>query len=343
MRVLKRFAPLATLIGFATTVLSACAGDAPQDYLRELGGPKAVDEANIYWLVFWIATGVFFLVELLLLFVVVRYRRRKGEAGLAPAQTHGNRNIEIIWTILPTMLLAGLAIPTVSMIWDQTGRQDDPNALEIRVVGKQWWWEIHYPGAGDEVVTANEVHVPTGRVVNFSLESADVIHSFWAPKLSGKQDLIPGQVTELNFKADVPGTYMGQCTEYCGLSHANMRLLVVAQTPEDFAAWVQQQSQPGAEPAADSDAAKGKEVFLSSACVGCHTIKGTIAAGTVGPNLTHFASRQRFAGEMFENTPDNVAAWLRDPPGRKPGSRMPNLHLSEENISALVAYLESLQ
>lgn len=343
MRALKRNAPLAALIGLATLVLSACAENAPQDFQQELGGPKAVDQANIFWLVFWIAVVIFFLVEFTLLAVALKYRRRKGEGGLAPAQTHGNTRLEVIWTIIPCVLLAGLAIPTVAMIWDQTGREDDPNALEIRVVGKQWWWEIHYPGTGDQVMTANEVHIPTGRTINFSLESADVIHSFWAPKLAGKQDLVPGQVTELNFKASVPGTYMGQCTEYCGLSHANMRLLVVAQTPEEFEAWVQQQSQPGAEPAAGSDAARGKEIFLSSACVGCHTIKGTIAAGTVGPNLTHFASRQRFAGEMFDNTPENVAAWLRDPPGMKPGSRMPNLKLSEESVSALVAYLESLQ
>ncbi len=176
MRALKSYAPLAALIGFATIVLSACEGDAPQDYLRELGGPIALDQANIFWVVFWIAAVVFFGVELALLAVALKYRRRKGEAGLAPAQTHGNTKLEVTWTIIPCLLLAGIAIPTVAMIWDQSGRDADPNALEIRVVGKQWWWELHYPGTGDQIVTANEVHIPTGRTINFSIESADVIH-----------------------------------------------------------------------------------------------------------------------------------------------------------------------
>jgi cytochrome c oxidase subunit 2 len=336
-----RGAGLATFaLLFAALVASACASNAPQDTLRENLGEKAEDQASLFWLVFWIAVGIFFIVEGLLLVLVLKYRRRRSHAGTVPAQVHGNTRLEIAWTIAPALLLMVIAVPTVAMIWDQSGHEDVPDALNVRVVGKQWWWEIHYTDS--QVVTANELQIPTGKVVNFDLESSDVIHSYWAPKLAGKQDLIPGQTTELSFRADEPGVYLGQCTEYCGLSHANMRLVVIAKPQAEFDAWLQAQAQPAADPAAGSDAAAGKDLFLGSACIGCHTVKGTVAAGTVGPDLTHFADRIRFAGAMFDNTPENLAAWLRDPPGVKPGSKMPNLNLSEDDIRILVAYLESL-
>ncbi len=185
------------------------------------------------------------------------------------------------------------------------------------------------------------MHVPVGGTVTIDLESVDVIHSFWVPQLAGKTDVIPGKVNHTWFQAGQPGTFHGQCAEFCGIEHANMRFEVVAESPEAFQAWAAQQQ---AAPAAKSgDAAQGEQVFLNGTCIGCHTVNGTKAQGKVGPNLTHFATRKVFAGATMENTADNVSRWLADPQAVKPGTLMPNLHLPSDQIAALVAYLESLK
>ncbi|MGH9198367.1 MAG: cytochrome c oxidase subunit II, partial [Acidimicrobiia bacterium] len=213
------------------------------------------------------------------------------------------------------------------------------------VTAHQWWWEYEYPDEG--VVAANELHIPIGRPVYLELKSVDVIHSFWVPKLAGKQDVVPGRSNFMTLRATRPDTYFGQCAEFCGLSHANMRLLVVSESEENFEEWIAEQKQPAGKPT-NTLALQGEKLFQEGQCAGCHTIDGTNAQGKVGPNLTHLFARQRFAGAIFDLNRENLVRWLRDPPAMKPmlpdkGLGMPNLNLSEEEIEALVAYLETLE
>lgn len=322
-------------------LLAACARNAPQDTLKP-EGPIAQQIDNLFWLVFWIAVAIFVIVEGALVFMALVYRDR-GE-GAGPQQIHGNTRLEIAWTLIPAIILAFVAVPTVATVMNLS-KKPSGDILEVTVTAHQWWWEYNYPGLG--VVTANELHIPLGKPVYISLKSDDVIHSFWVPKLAGKQDVVPGRTNHMTIKAVEPGRYPGQCTEYCGLSHANMRLLVVSQTREDFDDWVAGQRLDATSPT-DPLAAKGEQVFLTGSwpngtCAGCHTVNGSTAQGKLGPNLTHLASRSVFAGAMLERTPLNLAKWLRNPPGVKPGSRMPKLGLSEQEIEALIAYLETLK
>ncbi|HXF57211.1 MAG TPA: cytochrome c oxidase subunit II [Actinomycetota bacterium] len=320
-------------------LLSACARNAPQDAL-EPAGPYARQIDTLFNWVFWTAAGVFFLVEGLLVYAAVRFRHRPGRP--TPVQVHGNPRLEIAWTIAPAALLAAIAVPTILLTFSLSRRPAD--ALDIEVVAHQFWWEVRYPN--EQVVTANEVHIPVGRPVFVRLTSVDVIHSFWIPRLAGKQDVRPGAVTHLTLQAEEPGTYLGQCAEYCGLSHANMRLRVVAQPPDQFRAWVDQQRAPVV--AQPSEAAMA--ALQRGGCAGCHTLNGvegfgapSVQTSTVGPDLTHVGSRQTLAGATLENTPEQLAAWLRDPQAMKPGNDMVIPKLTEQEVEALVAYLESLK
>lgn len=327
-----------TVVGLLV-LLSACAPNAPQDAL-EPAGPYARQIDSLFSWVFWTAAGVFFLVEGLLVYAALRFRHRPGRP--APVQVHGNPRLEIAWTVAPAALLAAIAVPTVLLIFGLSRRP--AGAYDIEVVAHQFWWEVRYPR--EQVVTANEVHIPVGQPVFVRLTSVDVIHSFWIPRLAGKQDVRPGAVTHLTLEAERPGVYLGQCAEYCGLSHANMRLRVVAQPPEQFRAWVEQQRAPAvAQPSEEVVAA-----FQRAGCAGCHTLNGvegfgapSVNTSTVGPDLTHFGSRQTFAGATRNNTPEELAAWLRDPQAVKPGNDMVIPRLTEREVSALVAYLDSLK
>jgi cytochrome c oxidase subunit 2 len=271
----------------------------------------------------------------------VRFRARPGREA---AQFHGNTKVEIALTAIPALILAGLAIPTVSTIFSLA--EEPANALQIRVVARQFWWEYEYTDL--DVKTANELHIPTGQPVFLTLEGADVNHSFWVPKLTGTQDVLPGRVNHMQFTASRPGTYLGQCKEYCGLSHANMRLRVIAHTPTEFQQWVSEQQEPASSPTEEL-AAEGERIFLEEdlpeggRCTDCHAIAGTDAQGTTGPDLTHFAARETFAGAIFRRTDENLANWLRDPEAVKIGALMPDYGLSENQIRALVAYLQSLE
>lgn len=325
---------------FAVLVLTACSRDSPQNFLHPVG-PIAKEQDGLWRLTFGIAAAVFVIVEGLLVFSIFRFRARSHRAE--PKQTHGNTKAEIAWTIAPVLLLTFIAFPTVSAIFKLAKVPTD--ALQVRVVAHQWWWEYHYEESG--VVTANELHIPVGRPVYLTLESADVIHSYWVPKLAGKQDVIPGRVNYLTIRSDEPGIFEGQCAEYCGFSHANMLLKVFAVPESDFETWLESQKAAATSPTSPL-ALEGQRLFLEGSfangqqCAGCHAINGTTAAGTFGPNLTHLASRASFAGSMFEMTDANLAAWLRDPTGRKPGAQMPNLKLTDSQIQALVAYLNTL-
>ncbi|HEX2052220.1 MAG TPA: cytochrome c oxidase subunit II [Actinomycetota bacterium] len=332
---LRRVVALASML-----VLSACiSADGPANYLYP-EGPRAIQSDRLWDITFAIAAVIFFVVEGALIFIILRYRANKANAQ--PKQLHGHTRLELLWTAIPALILTGIAFMTVPVIFDQA--REPEGALKVQVIGHQWWWEYKYDNG---VVTANELHVPINRPVLLELRSADVIHSYWIPKLAGKQDLVPGRINHLTIEATEPGEYYGQCAEYCGLSHANMRARVFAHEPADYERWVAEQRAPAA--ADNAAVAEGRELFLNGRfaggqqCVSCHAVGGTAAAGVIGPNLTHFASRTGFAGEMFEMNEENLKAWLRDPPARKPGSKMPDLNLTEEQINDLSAYLLSLE
>ncbi len=335
---------LAMVAGALLLLLSACARvQMPQDTFNA-AGPEARKINALFWPVFWIAVGVFVLVEGLLVFALARFRRRPGAP--VPKQVHGNTRLEITWTIIPFVLLLSVAVPTVGAIFSLARKP--PGALNITVTGHQWWWQVEYPSLN--VTTANEIHIPVGQPVYVTVTSVDVIHSFWVPRLAGKQDLEPGHTNHLTIEASEVGTYLGQCAEYCGFSHANMRLRVMAETPADFEAWAANQAGPAVTPAEGTAAAAGMDLFQNGRfanglqCTGCHTISGIQgAAGILGPNLTHFADRTTFGGSTFANTSQNLDGWLHDPPGLKPGADMPDLGLTQQQIDDLIAYLESLK
>jgi cytochrome c oxidase subunit 2 len=323
------------VVALVVLLLTGCAEDAPLDAL-EPDGPFARKADRLWDLTFALAVFVFIVVEGLIVYAVFRFRRRGDDDN--PRQVHGNPRVEITLTILPALLLAFVAVPTVATVFELA--EDPKDGLEITVVGHQWWWEYDYGELG--VVTANELHIPTRRTVQLRLESADVIHSFWIPKLAGKKDVMPGRSNEMLLQADRPGIYGGNCAEFCGLSHANMRPSVVAHPPDEFEEWVASQRAAAVAPAEGSDAATGLQLFNAKGCAGCHTVDG-VSQGKIGPNLTHLHARQTFAAGIFEMTDANLAAWLRDPPGEKPGAKMPNLGLNESEIADLVAYLRTLE
>ncbi len=326
-----------TAVSLATVlVCTACFGSSnPQDTLAPRG-PVAGEEKGLFYPIFWIAVVVFFAVEGLLVIAVYRFRHRQGTDTI-PKQVHGNTRVEIAWTIAPTLLLALISIPTVASIYHLAPTKAN-NPLNVTVVGHQWWWEFQYPDLG--VVTANELHIPTHRHVNLVLNSIDVIHAFYVPELAGQLDVVPGHNNQMYIEANNPGDYSGQCTQFCGTSHAFMRFRVIADQPGDFDSWVAAQKADPVAPSADTQA--GATAFANGACIGCHTIKG-VSQGKVGPNLTHFASRTTFAGSSLPNEAENVQKWIHDPQSVKPDARMPNLHLSDDEIANLVKYLETLK
>jgi cytochrome c oxidase subunit 2 len=331
-------ARFAALLAVLALVATACGDeDLPQDAL-DPQGPVARQLDRLFDPVFLIAVVIFFLVEGLVLFAVIRFRARSDDER--PRQVHGNAWLELTWTLIPAVLLAVVGVATLSTLFDINEVDASDDALEVEVVGHQWWWEYRYPDLG--IVTANELHIPAGRPVTLSLTSEDVMHNFWPPKLAGKVYAIPGRVNHMEVEADRPGNYNGQCAEYCGESHANMRLRVVAHDAAGFQRWVQGQQQPAAMPAG-GPAAEGAELFRTL-CASCHTVRGLQGAeGVVGPDLTHLQSRKVFAGAIFDLDERNLRRWLRDPPAEKPGSKMPNLQLAEEDIEKLIRYLETLK
>jgi cytochrome c oxidase subunit II len=316
-------------------LLGGCAWDGPMSTVVARSD-LARSILSVYGIITWASAIIGVLVFVVLGWILLRFRDRPG--GPLPRQIHGHALLEIAWTIAPALVLLIIAIPTIQVIFRTQGVAAPPSALTVTVRGWQWWWEFRYPTL--DVVTANELHLPVGRPIVLSLEGPDVIHSFWVPQLGGKRDVVPGRVNQIVLTPDRVGEYWGQCAEFCGASHANMQLRVIVEEPAAFDRWVAGQKAPAHEPI--GDAVAGKELFARHACVGCHTIRG-MAAGALGPDLTHFGSRALFGAGLWPTTPDNVAAWIKDPPALKPGSRMPNLGLSDADAKALAVYLISLK
>ena len=318
-------------------------------------GPVAEGQANLFYLIFWVATAVFIVVVGFMFYIIIRYRKREGD--VEPPQIHGNTKLEIALTILPIILLAIVAVPTISETF-ANANSPDPNSLTVEAIGHQWWWEFTYPhpnGSGDRIVTANEMHIPSDTVVNLELRSQNVLHSFWIPKLAGKVDVVPNNTNTMWIKANKgsEGMYLGQCAEFCGVAHALMKFRVVVETPEEFNEWLLQQDTDGFN-SADPLAAEGREIFEGSGqCYSCHTVKGLKKArGKKGPSLTHVGSRTHLASAIIENNQENLRAWIKDPEKIKPGNIMSRegliytqdeLALTDGQIAALVAYLQSLK
>ena len=294
--------------------------------------PQARAVAHLWWWMFGVGGLVWFAVVAAMLIAVTR----SGESG-------DMRRPALTWFVGATAIVLASFLAYDFAIGRDLASRSAPG-LTIAVTGHQWWWEVEYedPTPSQRMVTANEIHVPTGQLIEIKLRAADVIHSFWAPNLNGKRDLIPGYVSSLWFRADTAGVYRGQCAEFCGLQHAKMAFFIVAQTPAAFAAWRSASAAPNAAPT-EPMAANGQRVFLSSGCPLCHTIAGTDARGTIGPTLSHIAARSTIAAGTLPNTRDNLMSWIVNPSVIKPGTHMPTIPLKPAELEAVVAYLETLK
>lgn len=318
-------------------------------------GPQAMHIARLWWLMFWVTTAVFVLVIAFLIAALVRGRRLRltvrttDESASAPALMRAV-SAAVLVTVVTLFVLLVASVQTGRAI----GSSPSPggpspgaplyNAVTINVTGHQFWWEIEYEDASPDkrVTTANEIHIPVGRPVILKVTSRDVIHSFWAPNLTGKRDLIPGYTTALWLQADRPAIFRGQCAEFCGKQHAHMAFEIVAEPDAAFTAWLDAQRLPAAEPQSAS-AIQGRQVFENGKCILCHRVRGTAAQGLVGPDLTHVGSRGKIAAATVPNTSGHLAGWVVDAQQIKPGSQMPPNRLGADDLQALLAYLESLK
>ena len=298
---------------------------------------------EVAFFVLGITAVIFVLVAGLAVYALIRFRRRRGDDGREPPQVYGSHQIELAWTVAPLLIVVVLFLVTVRYIYGIERQKPPPDALEVTIVGHQWWWEIRYPKLG--IVTANELHLPQSDPASstptfITLESADVIHSFWIPQLAGKMDVIPNKTNRIWIDPQRPGTYVGQCAEYCGMQHAGMLLTVTVHSRDAFAQWTAAQQAPASE---DIQVRGGRQLFSSLACINCHTVRGTTANGVFGPDLTHLMSRSTIGAGIVRNTPESLRAWVADPATLKPGALMPAMKLSRDDLDKVTAYLLSLR
>jgi len=368
----SRNAVAAIAAPFLLALLAGCAGDYPQSTLNPLGDFARIVDGVFRTTLFW-ATVVFVLVEGALLYVVLKFRGRPDDPQ--PKQIHGNTTAEIIWTAIPALVLAMIAVPTVRAIFRTYRAPDTANPLEVEVIGHQWWWEFRYPEYG--VTTANELHVPVGRTVTLRMTAGDVLHSFWVPQFAAKRDVFPGRQTTMWFTAEKPGDYPAQCAEFCGIQHGRMAFRVVADEPAAFDAHMTMlRASGGAPPAAatasadglrsasvgasvaldtvaadtakaapppeDPAVAAGKQLYLAKGCLGCHSTDATKPMG-IGPNLAGIGSRSYIGAGSWKNTDDALVRWVQNPQAMKEGVLMPNLQLTEAEARSIVAYLRTLK
>jgi len=324
---------------FSAEAIPADVPDATQTPSMFITSSAPADEIAEYsMLVLGICAAIFVVVAGLLAVTVVRFRARPEDEGREPPQVYGSTQIELAWTVVPLLIVVLLGLVTARNILALQKDTRPPGWLPVTAIGHQWWWEFHYPEAG--VVTANELHLPVGRPAFFDLESQDVIHSFWVPQLSGKTDLIPNRTNHLWMEPREPGIYVGQCAEYCGTQHANMLLRVVVHTPEDFDRWLASQRRDAV---MNPAVAAGRHVFETTACINCHTVRGTDADGRFGPDLTHLMSRSTIGAGVATNDREHLIAWISSPDHLKPGARMPAMKLEPKQIELVVDYLLTLE
>src|SRR6202790_4968390 len=290
-----------------------------------------------------VTAAIFVVVFTLLAYSVVKFRKRADDDGREPPQVYGSNQVEIAWTVIPVLVVLTLLVATARVIADVQNAARPDNAIEVTAIGHQFWWEFRYPALG--VATANELHVPVSdgnhpTPTFIKLLSADTDHSFWVPRLAGKTDLIPNHPNNMWIDPHEAGVYLGQCAQYCGTQHAKMLLRVYVEPRDEFDRWIQLQRQP----ASTTDVfSEGQRVFQTTACISCHAVAGTVANGRFGPDLTHLMSRETIAAGAALNTPENLRLWLQKPDAIKPGSLMPAMELTDHELDAVTAYLETLR
>jgi cytochrome c oxidase subunit 2 len=322
----------------ALSIIAAVAGCSGNQSALDPQGAPAIHVEHLIIGITVICTVVWLLVMVVLGWALLR--KRSGDGGEARKRP---LTMSVGSAVAATvMIIAGL---TIASFYTTRGIGLPENeALTITVRGQQWWWQVIYADANPALSfqTANEIHIPVGQDVRIQLESADVVHSFWVPSLAGKQDLVPGRSNSLLLRAERPGNYRGQCAEFCGLQHTHMAMMVIADEPADYQRWIAVQRENGVMPT-DPEAAAGKLAFLSKPCAACHTVRGTPAIGTTGPDLTHVGSRQTIAAGLLETTRGSLAAWIADPQTLKPGNNMPMVPLNSVELRNISAYMESLK
>ena len=297
--------------------------------------PQSASIANLFFLVLAVCAGILCVVAFMVATALIRFRQTSGRPD--PKPNYGNWKLETAWTVIPLLVVLWLlGLTAVGLRQAAPGPDLKPDLL---VVSHQWWWEARYPNSG--VTVANEIHIPVGQRWLVALESADVIHDFWVPRLGPKMDAVPGHPNRLWLEADRAGSYLGTCSEYCGAQHAHMRFLVIAQPAAEFDTWQKKQREPAAPPPTQA-AKEGAISFQQMSCATCHAVSGTPAQGRTAPDLSHFAGRQTFGAVLLANTPENLSRWLKDPQSIKPETQMPDLKLNDAQVHHLNAYMESL-
>jgi cytochrome c oxidase subunit II len=332
--------------GFLLLACSLLAGCPKQQSALDPAGPQAALIEHLWWFIFWITLVVYCIVLAIFSAGLAKRRVRDIPPPTVVHESEHENHLSLIVagsTLITVIILFVILVQSVSASKWESRARSSKNPVTIQVVGHQWWWEVTYPNtqADQTVTTANEIHIPVGVPVVINSTSRDVIHSFWAPNIHGKRDLLPGYNTAVWIQADREGRFRGQCAEFCGHQHAHMAFFIVAESPEKFQAWLQQQLKPAAEPS-DALAMRGQQIFTTRTCVMCHTIRGTDAGSRVGPELTHLASRQTIAAGTLPNNTGNLAGWILDSQAIKPGNRMPPNPMSSEDLQALLAYLQTL-
>jgi len=339
-----RLRALALFCGSAVTTFA----DPARPFLSptNIFAPVSTPAQSIFELsrfVLTITAAIFVVVLTLLVYAVVKFRKTRANEWREPAQVYGSTQLELAWTVIPILIVVVLFLAAARVIASIQNAARPSNALEVTVIGHQFWWEYRYPSL--KVVTANELHIPVSDPGHptptfLTLLSADTDHSFWVPRLAGKTDLIPNHPNSMWMDPHETGLYLGQCAQYCGTQHAMMLLRVYVDSREDFDRWIQEQSQPAH---IGDTASEGQRIFEQTACVNCHTIRGTPANGTFGPDLTHLMSRQTIAAGAARNLPGNLIAWIYNPAFSKPGCKMPSMGLSTQQAAEVAAYLETLR
>jgi cytochrome c oxidase subunit II len=333
-------------VAFLSCCVSAAAAADPSSTGTNIFSPQSTPARSILHLSILVltTTGIIFVaVSALLIHSISKFRARSANANSEPAQVYGSTQIELAWTIIPILIVIVLFVATARGIHEIQDAPMPANAVEVIVIGHQFWWEYRYPQLG--VVTANELHIPVSDPAHptptfLQLLSADTDHSFWIPELAGKTDLIPNHPNRMWMDPEHTGIFLGQCAQYCGTQHAKMLLRVSVDNPEEFAEWVREQRRPVVQ---DEGVAGGKRVFETTACINCHSINGTVANGRFGPDLTHLMSRSTIAAGAAINTPENLRLWIQNPDAIKHGSLMPAMKLGDSDLDALVGYLETLR
>jgi cytochrome c oxidase subunit II len=338
---LKSVLSVAGLVVLASTAAADVPVQTPNIFAPVSTPARLVFELSL--LVLGITATIFVVVTGLLVCSIVRFRRRPGDDGREPPQVYGSNQVELAWTVVPLLIVFVLFLATTRTIVAVQNAEPPPDALKVTVIGRQWWWEFHYPELG--IITANELHVPVSDPVNrrptvLTLQSDDVVHSFWVPRLAGKTDVVPNRENHMWIEPMEAGLYVGQCAEYCGTQHAYMLLRVIVHPQDEFERWVADQRKP---PVADSKVRVGRDLFFSTACINCHTVGDTVATGTFGPDLTHLMSRETIGAGVAANTPENLRAWTKDPDHLKPGVHMPAMKLTNDEVDKVVAYLLTLK